>query len=412
MAGGTQQYTQHYKSCQHDTRNKLGSRLITIKKSPFRGFFQKMGTKLSCSCGPLKIKGYRFDDPWATNTRSKRDGHLLRLWAEVFHVTTGGSGSVKWQQDGSRSNSASRMRAKAASSRSTPVSPSRGREPQCTCSHPEQTGRTSRLQQESRSRGVSNCNINGIAGGNPANGSAQNGSKRKPMSTSTPSSPTRDRKVQCTCMTPEQFAHLHRYQHANSKSDLRSSSRGSREDLTTATAPPQQQNHNFDHKEKPRRTEGFGSVRDKNITREGFREIPDTRGHVSRGHNGSSGTSTGSLKSRRELTKSEYNIDTKIHDKVVSKQQRSKSIDQLNSNQGKSCHFDSGTLKKMLTPVNPSESPLTSPEVSRRGRSSRGGSYDSDRDGGFMSEPDMPGRSSIQNKKIRQPHVGYRDIFF
>jgi len=64
--------------------------------------------------------------------------------------------------------------------------------------------------------------------------------------------------------------------------------------------------------EKPRRTEGFGSVRDKNITREGFREIPDTRGHVSRGHNGTSGTSTGSLKSRRELTKSEYNIDTKV----------------------------------------------------------------------------------------------------
>ena len=42
-------------------------------------------------------------------------------------------------QDGSRSNSSSRMRAKAASSRSTPASPSRGgaREPQCTCSHPE-----------------------------------------------------------------------------------------------------------------------------------------------------------------------------------------------------------------------------------------------------------------------------------
>jgi hypothetical protein len=65
-------------SCHHDTRNKLGSRLITIKKSPFRGFFQKMGNKLSCSCGPLKIKGYRFDDPWAANTRTRRDGHLLR----------------------------------------------------------------------------------------------------------------------------------------------------------------------------------------------------------------------------------------------------------------------------------------------------------------------------------------------
>ena len=40
-------------------------------------------------------------------------------------------------QDGSRSNSSSRMRARAASSRSTPASPSRTREPQCTCSHPE-----------------------------------------------------------------------------------------------------------------------------------------------------------------------------------------------------------------------------------------------------------------------------------
>ena len=49
-----------------------------IKKSPFKGFFQKMGNKLSCSCGPLKIKGYRFDDPWAANTRTRRNGHLLR----------------------------------------------------------------------------------------------------------------------------------------------------------------------------------------------------------------------------------------------------------------------------------------------------------------------------------------------
>ena len=39
--------------------------------------------------------------------------------------------------DGSRSNSSTRMRIKAASSRSTPASPSRSREPQCTCSHPD-----------------------------------------------------------------------------------------------------------------------------------------------------------------------------------------------------------------------------------------------------------------------------------
>ena len=46
-------------SCHHDTRNKIASRLVTNKKSPFKGFFAKMGNKLSCSCGPLKIKGYR-----------------------------------------------------------------------------------------------------------------------------------------------------------------------------------------------------------------------------------------------------------------------------------------------------------------------------------------------------------------
>ena len=65
-------------SCHHDTRNRIGSKLEKIKKSPFKGFFQKMGNKLSCSCGPLKIKGYRFDDPWAANTRTRRNGHLLR----------------------------------------------------------------------------------------------------------------------------------------------------------------------------------------------------------------------------------------------------------------------------------------------------------------------------------------------
>ena len=70
--------TLSYFSCHHDTRNRLGSKLEKIKKSPFKGFFQKMGNKLSCSCGPLKIKGYRFDDPWAANTRTRRNGHLLR----------------------------------------------------------------------------------------------------------------------------------------------------------------------------------------------------------------------------------------------------------------------------------------------------------------------------------------------
>ena len=48
--------------------------------------------------------------------------------------------------DGSRSNSSTRMRIKAASSRSTPASPSRSREPQCTCSHPESLAGTKQRQ--------------------------------------------------------------------------------------------------------------------------------------------------------------------------------------------------------------------------------------------------------------------------
>ncbi|RZF35650.1 hypothetical protein LSTR_LSTR008075, partial [Laodelphax striatellus] len=34
----------------------------------------------------------------ARQTSRRRDGHLLRLWAEVFHVSASGTGSVKWQQ--------------------------------------------------------------------------------------------------------------------------------------------------------------------------------------------------------------------------------------------------------------------------------------------------------------------------
>ncbi|VEN58877.1 unnamed protein product [Callosobruchus maculatus] len=56
-----------------------------------------MGNKLSCSCAPILRKAYRYEDsPWQTSRR--RDGHLLRLWAEVFHVSASGAGTVKWQQ--------------------------------------------------------------------------------------------------------------------------------------------------------------------------------------------------------------------------------------------------------------------------------------------------------------------------
>ena len=65
------------------------------------------------------------------------------------------------------------------------------------------------------------------------------------------------------------------------------------------------------------------------------------------------------------------------------------------------------TLKKLLTPVGGvvSDSPLTSPEIARR----VGGSYDSDRDGGFMSEPEIVSRGSSRGRRARGHHFD-RDI--
>ncbi|KAI1288255.1 Protein still life, isoform SIF type 1 [Halotydeus destructor] len=56
-----------------------------------------MGNKLSCSCSPLVKKAYKYDDVPLQQQKRGRDGHLLRLWAEVFHVSAT-SGAVRWQQ--------------------------------------------------------------------------------------------------------------------------------------------------------------------------------------------------------------------------------------------------------------------------------------------------------------------------
>lgn len=85
--------------CGHDARNKIGTRLINSKNAPFKGLLKKMGNKLSCSCGPLKIKGYRFDanaEPWAQHPQQannsqlpsrggsrRAEGQLLR-WGSLF----------------------------------------------------------------------------------------------------------------------------------------------------------------------------------------------------------------------------------------------------------------------------------------------------------------------------------------
>ena len=51
-----------------------------------------MGNKLSCSCGPLKIKGYRFDpgsEPWDAQAdilrRGKNAGPILKYEEFLIH---------------------------------------------------------------------------------------------------------------------------------------------------------------------------------------------------------------------------------------------------------------------------------------------------------------------------------------
>ncbi|XP_046615462.1 protein still life, isoform SIF type 1 isoform X3 [Neodiprion virginianus] len=206
-----------------------------------------MGNKLSCSCAPLIRKAYRYEDsPWQAGARGgvgtgggrRADtGHLLRLWAEVFHVSASGAGTVKWQQvsedlvpvnitcvqdspecifhitaynsqvdkildvrlvqPGTRIGQASECFVywKDTMTNDTwglnftsPIDAKQFRE----CCSP--SFKFSRKASSSYSLKLEPPNKQKIK------------TRRKPLST--PASPSRSREPQCTCMTPEQFARL------------------------------------------------------------------------------------------------------------------------------------------------------------------------------------------------------------
>ncbi|XP_050692900.1 protein still life, isoform SIF type 1-like isoform X14 [Eriocheir sinensis] len=204
-----------------------------------------MGNKLSCSCAPLiKKTGYRYEDsPW--NPARRRDGHLLRLWAEVFHVSSSGSGTVKWQQvsedlvpvnitciqdtpecvfhitaynsqvdkildvrliqPGTRIGQASECfvywKDPATSDTwglnfTSPIDAKQFRE----CCSP--SFKFSRKASSSYSLKLEP--VRGGGGGGGGGGKVKG--RRKPVST--PASPSRAREPQCTCMTAEQYARL------------------------------------------------------------------------------------------------------------------------------------------------------------------------------------------------------------
>ncbi|XP_026674408.1 protein still life, isoform SIF type 1 isoform X9 [Ceratina calcarata] len=215
-----------------------------------------MGNKLSCSCAPLIKKAYRYEDshsPWQAGARNAIGGsggrrgdtaHLLRcgslrerkrLWAEVFHVSASGAGTVKWQQvsedlvpvnisciqdspecifhitaynsqvdkildvrlvqPGTRIGQASECFVywKDTMTNDTwglnftsPIDAKQFRE----CCSP--SFKISRKASSSYSLKLEPPNKQKIK------------TRRKPLST--PASPSRSREPQCTCMTPEQFA--------------------------------------------------------------------------------------------------------------------------------------------------------------------------------------------------------------
>ncbi|KAL9701518.1 hypothetical protein quinque_004959 [Culex quinquefasciatus] len=172
-----------------------------------------MGNKLSCSCAPLIRKAYRYEDsPWQASRR--RDGHLLRLWAEVFHVSASGTGTVKWQQ---------------VSEDLVPVNITCIQDsPECIFHITAYNSQVDKIldvrliQPGTRIGQASECFVYwkdpmtsdtwGLNFTSPIDAKqfreccGKVKTKRKPLST--PASPSRAREPQCTCMTAEQYARI------------------------------------------------------------------------------------------------------------------------------------------------------------------------------------------------------------
>ncbi|KAI5731395.1 hypothetical protein M8J77_009341 [Diaphorina citri] len=392
-----------------------------------------MGNKLSaCSCAPLMRKAYRYEDsPWQTSKR--RDGHLLRLWAEVFHVSASGAGSVKWQQ---------------VSEDLVPVNITCIQDaPNCIFLITAYNSQVDKIldvklvQPGTRIGQASECfvywkdpNTNDTWGLNftspidarqfreccspsfkfsrkasssyslkldPPSKSNKIKTKRKPLST--PASPNRSREPQCTCMTPEQYARLRAQQdprfrgsstlpraqnrltestpmnmeslRAGSKVTAATSSTSLYDNVATCNAAPNKQNActtTAPSQTRDRETATPGGkvgeyVMSSSVgtgtgsqTEEGQQQ--QQQGSKNEGvQTGISGkTTTGTCTPRMMSAKSrdDYSNTTGRLPRMSSKEHEMR--------QGSGVNLDPVTLKKMLKPVPSVESPVTSPEMTRR----------------------------------------------
>ncbi|XP_065201783.1 protein still life, isoform SIF type 1 isoform X2 [Planococcus citri] len=441
-----------------------------------------MGNKLStCSCGPLIRKAYRYEDsPWQNCKR--RDGHLLRLWAEVFHVSASGTGTIKWAQ---------------VSEDLVPVNIT------CIQDHPECvfhiTAYNSQVdkildvrlvQPGTRIGQASECFVywkdpltNDTWGLNftspidakqfreccspsfkfsrkasssyslklePPNKQSKVKTKRKPLST--PASPSRSREPQCTCMTADQYARLKaqdpRFRGSSTLPRTQSKSENgtdvsgsntlpSRDKVTTGTSSGSL--YDTVGSDKSKSTGSIKQMKDRETATPGGKisshitanaqtphattstststsQTDDTEGTCkSEGvQAGIHKTSTGTCTPRLSVSGKDYMDDPNIivnhmsssnvgHGRNIRSNTMNKYMrDDLRRGAGNGMNVDSNTLKRMLKPMPSLESPVTSPEMSRRRyhyyplNAAQGGGYyhhmnDSARDGA-LSEPETHSR--------------------
>ncbi|XP_026674404.1 protein still life, isoform SIF type 1 isoform X5 [Ceratina calcarata] len=442
-----------------------------------------MGNKLSCSCAPLIKKAYRYEDshsPWQAGARNAIGGsggrrgdtaHLLRcgslrerkrLWAEVFHVSASGAGTVKWQQvsedlvpvnisciqdspecifhitaynsqvdkildvrlvqPGTRIGQASECFVywKDTMTNDTwglnftsPIDAKQFRE----CCSP--SFKISRKASSSYSLKLEPPNKQKIK------------TRRKPLST--PASPSRSREPQCTCMTPEQFARFRsqeaRYRGFCTTSTLpRTMARSTevemtpgRDKITTATSSASLYDNVNNTSATPGKTPKAGESKQKEKQNETCQTTPKTANvgietvtvgsqidspeekdvavspkrsqkqsqDLSTQQNGtemlkSEGTQAGGTLQNKSLRKEQLhhtksadytdlemqngNIFNIVNNNHSGKKSKSKSTDdmRIENAQNGGISLDSNTLKRMLKPMSSIDSPVTSPEMTRK----------------------------------------------
>ncbi|XP_059473673.1 protein still life, isoform SIF type 1 isoform X4 [Neocloeon triangulifer] len=423
-----------------------------------------MGNKLSCSCAPLIRKAYRYEDsPWQTSRR--RDGHLLsRLWAEVFHVSASGAGTVKWQQ---------------VSEDLVPVNITCIQDsPDCVFHITAYNSQVDKIldvrlvQPGTRIGQASECFVywkdpmtNDTWGLNftspidakqfreccsPSFKFSRKASssyslrleppkqkvkaKRKPLST--PASPSRSREPQCTCMTPEQYARLRAQDPRYRSSTLpraQSVRSASGDDGTTRSekvAAATSSTSLYDNVQGgPKRGEqAYGSMRQQRSGGVGGNSQPtpqdaakaanhvaaaqqtatsDATQQTSAGRQpppgGNAQPGTRRNKQLNDLKQQYYSdAETSRDDEFRHKRAKSKSTDDMTLANERNISLDSNTLKRMLKPMPSVESPVTSPEMSRRryNRHHHGGGHHhhhhghiqrQDMGSSFLSEPESGG---------------------